>query len=346
MRVLFVSQPNIGLGKGGFQSQVSRTAEALERQGVEIVYHDPWSNPMDRIDLCHFFGPCGPMHPLAIEAKRRSKPIVTSPVLGTGDVPGWQIRWKVRLSEMIPGFYTNYALLKRILGLSDRILALTGEEARTLRRLFNVPGPRIEIVQNGIDPRFSRGDPELVRDTYGVSDFVLGVGTFHPIKNQLTVIRAMNGLRVPLVLVGDALVGHESYLERCRRAADDSVIFAGRLKHEDPLLSSAYAAARVFVLPSLSEVMPLSLYEAALAGCRLVLSKHVPVPREIEGHIDRADPKNPREFRRLIRENLRLEPDKTLREFVLGMPGWEAVGERIHNVYRELLNGRAGGEIL
>jgi glycosyltransferase involved in cell wall biosynthesis len=337
MRVLFVSLPQIGLGKGGFQSQVLSTAEVLERLGVEIVRYDPWSDPMDHVDLCHFFGPCGSMAPVADAATKRGIPIVSSPVLGIRDAPGWQTSWKVKLSGRVPGFYTNYALLKRILGLSSRVLALTSEEASTLHRLFGVPISRIRTVPNGIDTKFSEGRPELFRDRYGLSDFVLQVGAFHPIKNQMATIRAMGDTRVPLVLVGDGLLGREAYMERCRIAAGENVLFTGRIDHDDPLLVSTYAASRVFVLPSLSEVMPLSLYEAALAGCRLVVSKNVPVCEEIERFVDRADPRKPGELGALIRKNLDLEPTPELRETVLRMPSWEDVGDQIIAVYRALL---------
>jgi glycosyltransferase involved in cell wall biosynthesis len=337
MRVLFVSLPQIGLGKGGFQSQVLRTAEVLERLGVEIVRYDPWTDPMDHVDLCHFLGPCGSMAPVADAASARGIPIVSSPVLGTRNAPGWQTSWKVRLSGKVPGFYTNYALLKRILGLSSRVLALTGHEASTLHRLFGVPESRIRTVPNGIDPKFSEGTPELFQERYGLSDFVLQVGAFHPIKNQMATIHAMTDMRIPLVLVGDELLGREDYVEHCRSAAGENVLFTGRIDHDDPLLASAYAASSVFVLPSLSEVMPLSLYEAALAGCRLVVSKNVPVWEGIEEFVDRANPRKPGELRALIRENLDREPTPELRKTVLRMPRWDDVGKQILAVYRDLL---------
>jgi glycosyltransferase involved in cell wall biosynthesis len=338
MRVLFVSQPHIGLGRGGFQSQVVRTKEGLERLGVEIVLHDPWTNPMDHVDLCHLFGPCGPMAPLAYEAKRKGKPVVFSPVLGTGGSSKLWTSWRARISGRVPGLYTNVSLLRRILDLSDRVLALTKEEKSTLQRVFRVPEARIRTIPNGIDPRFSRGDPHPFEERYGISKYVLQVGTFHPIKNQLATILASAGLDVPLVLVGDALVGQEAYMERCRAMAGDRVLFTGRIEHDDPLLASAYAGASVFALPSLSEVMPLSLYEAALAGCRLVVSKNVPVAAEIEKFVDRANPKKPKELRSLLIRNLKGQRRPGLRETVLRMPSWGDVGERILSVYRELLS--------
>jgi glycosyltransferase involved in cell wall biosynthesis len=46
------------------------------------------------------------------------------------------------------------------------------------------------------------------------------------------------------------------------------------LDHHDPLLSSAYAAARVFALPSWFETPGLAALEAALAGSPVVITPY------------------------------------------------------------------------
>ena len=60
----------------------------------------------------------------------------------------------------------------------------------------------------------------------------------------------------------------------CRRAGEGLVAWLGRLDHDDPLLASAYAAARVFALPSWFETPGLAALEAALAGCAVVITPY------------------------------------------------------------------------
>ena len=48
----------------------------------------------------------------------------------------------------------------------------------------------------------------------------------------------------------------------------EAVRWLGASDHDDPLLASAYAAARVFALPSWFETPGLAALEAALAGRR------------------------------------------------------------------------------
>ena len=64
------------------------------------------------------------------------------------------------------------------------------------------------------------------------------------------------------------------YARECRRAGEGLVTWLGRLDHTIPLLASAYAAARVFALPSWFETPGLAALEAALAGCAVVITPY------------------------------------------------------------------------
>src|SRR5207237_9013780 len=85
-------------------------------------------------------------------------------------------------------------------------------------------------------------------------------------------IRAVRRLGRRLVLIGEAAPGYRAYAQECRRAGEDQVVWLGSLDHHDPLLASAYAAARVFALPSWFETPGLAALEAALAGCAVVVT--------------------------------------------------------------------------
>jgi glycosyltransferase involved in cell wall biosynthesis len=71
------------------------------------------------------------------------------------------------------------------------------------------------------------------------------------------------------------------------------VIYLGSLAYDDPMLASAYAAAGVFCLPSLSEVMPLSVLEALAADTPAVMTRYhcmdMSVMKDIVREIDPND---------------------------------------------------------
>ena len=70
------------------------------------------------------------------------------------------------------------------------------------------------------------------------------------------------------MVIGEAPPGLSRTMSRSAGArAATASSWLGRLDHHDPLLASAYAAARVFALPSWFETPGLAALEAALAGC-------------------------------------------------------------------------------
>lgn len=154
---------------------------------------------------------------------------------------------------------------------ADMLLPNSLAEARQLSRYFGVPPRRIHLVPNGADPRFAQADPALFVQSTGLSGFVFCPGRLEPRKNQLALIRALQGWPKPIVLMGDPVPGQETYVRACRQKAGPNVYFLPRLSHDDPLLASAYAACGCLVLASWFETPGLSALEAAVQGVPLIL---------------------------------------------------------------------------
>ena len=146
-----------------------------------------------------------------------------------------------------------------------------------------------------------------------------------------------------LVIVGGAMLGHNAYAEKCRAAAGKNVLFTGRLAYEDSLLPSAYAAAKVFVLPSQSEVMPQCLYEAAAAGCKLIVSRNIPVAPSIRDHVDTFHPDKPAELAKLTEKAMAPQGDGGAARVPFRMRTWQDVADQIIGIYEELLGSKANG---
>jgi glycosyltransferase involved in cell wall biosynthesis len=101
-------------------------------------------------------------------------------------------------------------------------------------------------------------------------DIVAYVGRFEPRKNQLGLIRALNGTKYRVVLTGPRHPHHAGYWEQCCQEAASNVSILPRQKLAD--LVKLYASARVHVLPSWGETTGLVSLEAALMGCNVVVS--------------------------------------------------------------------------
>ncbi len=338
MKVLFICRPNIGLSKGGLQGQIFRTAQGLRNRGVEVIFHDSWQNQIKEVDICHCWSSDPHMRYHVMEAKKAGIPIVISPVFMRFLEPLFKVMLEYRLANLLPGLFTPQKIQYRMFNACDKIIALNQEEERVLQRIFKLPASKLAVIPNGIDQKFSHGDAQVFKDKFGVDNFVLQVGYIEPRKNALTTIKAMRDIPYPLVLVGGWEMRDEEYVEQCKSQANENVIFTGHIDYDDPLLSSAYKAAKVFVLPSFSEVMPLVVYEAAQAGCELVLSNTYPCSEKITEHVYFANPKSPSQLKRQIVKAMSGPGDKKLQEKAVSMPSWQDISDQVKQVYTSLLS--------
>ncbi len=337
MKVLFLTYPHIRLNRGGLQLQIEKTAQELTKLGIDVVFYDPWKNQIEEVDLCHVFNICSPMQHHVQAAVQKGKGIVISPLFGCFESPSWLTAFKVKLCS-IPGMFTDLVHAKIMFKLSTKILLLNPDEQEVLIRAFHVAPEDCVIVPNGIEKKFTDGEARLFEDKFGVRDFVISVGSINKNKNQLALIKAMADLPYRLVIVGKAPAGNEGYMKKCRQAAGDNVIFAGWLKYEDPMLASAYAAAKLFVLPSYSEIMPLTLYEAAIAGCKIIASQNFPVTQEISSYVPRFAPDKPKLLAALIDKEMKTPLNEKLTEIVKAMPTWGDVAKQIKQIYEDVLS--------
>jgi glycosyltransferase involved in cell wall biosynthesis len=336
MKVLFVTYPHIGLNYGGLRIQIEKTAEALRSLGVDVEFFDPWQNPLDQIDIVHCFSVDSSMGYHVRLAKAHGVPVVVSAVLNVFNRPAWQTILMGRCSGKVPGLFSYPKAVRNILDNANSVLVLQEAEGQLLRKAYGVPTEKMHMIPNGMVKSFANGDPKLFAEHSGLSEYVLNVAFLSPIKNQLNLIKALAGTKYKLVLIG-ILDRDLPYLEQCREAAGKNVHFIGTLPPGSDLLKSAYAGARVFALPSRTEVMPLTLMEAATAGCRLVASSQVPIQPWMTDFVEMPNPEQPSQIRQAIERQWNA-PDSmpTARDTAMSRPDWLEVGKRILEIYQSL----------
>jgi len=342
MKVLFVTYPHIGLVKGGMLGQIHRTAAALRELGVQVELFSPWENQVESADICHFFSSSSDMWSYFSYATNVNVPCIWSPVLNVFDRSILSLVLSARLGGRVPGVLSGWRLIRQMARQAARIFPLTHLEADRIRKMFPGSQRKMRTIPNGIDKRFAEGDPDLFRRKYGLGDYVLNVAYIGPVKNQLNLIRAMKGLPMSLVLIGEPLSGTKPYLDACKQEAGDNVIFAGSFPYADPMLLSAYAGAKVFALPSTTEVMTIALMEAGLAGCRLVASSQVPIVDYLQPYVRTPSPHSPKKIRKAILEAAAEADAPTAREVMLSQPSWPEVGRMILEEYQGVLTNRLG----
>lgn len=159
-------------------------------------------------------------------------------------------------------------LLNRLAAfLTDRVVAVSANAAEVTLRIERVPGRQVCVIRNGIDlagypPVAPRGEP---------SRRVIHVARLQEIKGQHTLLRAarmaadvLHDFR--LDIVGDGPARDELHALHADLRLGDRVRFLG----ERPEIAELLTWADLFVLPSLTEGLSLTLLEAMAAGLPIV----------------------------------------------------------------------------
>lgn len=264
---------------GGGEVQMQSLARGLCNLRVEAQLWRPWQDPLADCHCLHLFGSLPEHQGLIQAARRQGVAVVLSTAAWIGPAAHLHEPWLGRLASNCR--YTARTICpwlpswrRRLYHSVDMLIPNSHAEAQQLTRFYGVHPSRIHIAPKGADPRFAEADAQPCIDLVGVRNFVLCAGRIEPRKNQVALLRAMQGTGVPVVILGDVAPGGEAYFEACRRAGGKDVVFVPRLGHDDPLLASAYSACACLALCSWFETPGLAALEAAMSGAPLVLPEN------------------------------------------------------------------------
>src|SRR5690242_3280101 len=190
--------------------------------------------------------------------QRTTRPYIVHP---HGMLESWALRNAERKKRVAALFYENQHLHK-----AACLRALNEAEAQSIRA-HGIRGP-ICVIPNGIDlPELGESPPHKA-ETFGQGrKILLYLGRLHPKKNLMNLIRAWTQLceadpsksgSWTLAIAGWDERGHEAELKRI--AAVPSISFVGPQFGADK--HRCYQACDAFILPSLSEGLPMTVLEA------------------------------------------------------------------------------------
>ncbi len=342
--ILFHAPSTVFQSPGGGENQLVQTGQHLEDLGHRVKLFNPWCDRIDDARLLHLFGMSREGLELARMARMRHIPVVLSPICW---IDAWAMnataqhrlqglanlaKWSLKAA--VPQWPT---WRRELLLAADAILPNSRAEAAQLIRLFGAEPKSIHVVPNGVSSRFERANPELFRSRYGDDPFVLYVGRIEPRKNVLGLVQASRSLGVPLVAIGNPAPGFDEYDRACREIGGDGVTWYPAVEHDDPWLASAFAAARVFALPSWFETPGLAALEAALAHCAIVITPNGCTREYFRTHVEYARPQRCREIQEAIRKAWKNGPDPGLARHIETHFLWSKVAARTAEVYDQLI---------
>lgn len=372
MRALLINGRDDALqNPGGDTVQLSKTRDALEELGVDAQVKQ-WNqlealdNP-NRYDIAHLFNIQMPdtawtiletlkryqlatvlspiywdLYPFWFMEASRSKPLwkIASRYAGTKLASTIYIHWQRGKSPLISWWRTQRRLLQH----ATRLLPNSNAETELLKDTFFLgPGlqAKVDVVPNAIDPALFDPKPEpshLFQEKIGSDKFILQVGTIHPVKNQLGLMKALYDLPLPILFVGRPIASTTDYAEQCKAFARErgNVTFIDRIPHEQ--LPNIYATASVHVLPSWRETPGLVSMEAAASGCPIV-STSIGSAREYFGDMAwYCHPDDLKSIRDSVEAALQAPPNPGLRQRILTQYTWANTAQCTLDAYQKALN--------
>jgi glycosyltransferase involved in cell wall biosynthesis len=340
IRVRLLPMFPLNIVLGGLELQCLKTCTALQQIsneiGVAAELLDYYKSD-DRFDVLHLFGSSEIFYDLSQQAANKM-PIIISAVSGAPSASRWRAPIWQTASALVARvkLQTNYDKLRAVYHSAAKIICLNQLEAEFLRVTYGVQPERIKIVSNGVNDECFRANGEEFVRQYGVRDFVLFTGNIVQRKNPLQLARVLKRMDCPGVFIGGTLGSEQDYAADFAAVIESSpnLHWIRGLSHDDSLLVSAYAAARVFCLPSSSETQSLSALEAMAARTPVILGDFAYASQEPFTNSMRCNPADSGALRACLEKAL-----NNPAHFSVKLPksySWSNVALSIARIYHEV----------
>jgi glycosyltransferase involved in cell wall biosynthesis len=165
--------------------------------------------------------------------------------------------------------------------IADKIIAISKQTADDCIHFLDADARKIEIIHQSCDPIFWTSQKEKdVSKIYDLPEkFILNIGTMETRKNLLNLVKAMNFIEddVSLVAIGKRTpytAQVEEYIK------ETNLTHRVKLMHNIPFhdFPALYAAASIFVYPSVFEGFGIPVLEALAVGTPVVTSNISSMP--------------------------------------------------------------------
>ena len=358
IKVAMITRSTLYSAAGGDTVQALQTARFLREHGctADIKLTD---EPIDysRYQLLHFFNITRPAD-ILYHIRKTNIPFVISTILinyseydkyHRGGLAGMIFRhlsadgieyfkslsrWlkgKDRLMSISFMWKGQRKAINEILKKAGLLLPNSVSEYRRLAAAYNCTTSYM-IIPNAVNTNLFKYDRLVKKDPL----LVLCVARIEGIKNQLTLIRALNNTRYTLILIGAAAPNQMSYYDSCRKTAAANVQFIEHLPQE--ALVSYYQKAKVHVLPSWFETTGLSSLEAAAMGCSIVITDKGDTKEYFGNQAVYCSPSSASDILSAVEKAARLPVNDVLQQKIFTQYTWQQASRYTAEGYKKIIN--------
>ena len=160
---------------------------------------------------------------------------------------------------------------------ADKIVAISQQTKKDIIQFYGIPEHNIEVIYQGCHPTFKTiktdADKENIRKKYNLpSNFILNVGSIEPRKNAFQIVKAIENIDIPLLIIGkETKYSQDIHKYIQQKGLQNSIFIRQGFTMEE--LATIYAMADIFVYPSRYEGFGIPIIEALYAGTPVITNK-------------------------------------------------------------------------
>lgn len=182
--------------------------------------------------------------------------------------------------ERYPQFYSffdrkiHFWKFKKAAEMADLVIAISEQTKRDIVDFLNIPEEKIRVVYQGCHQAFKEEPSEdflsQIRDKFHLPErFILNIGTIEERKNLLSVVKALAGEKIPLVVVGKKTEYYKKVEREIVKSGVEVHFLQGVSMQE---LAGIYRLADIFIYPSLFEGFGIPVIEALFSETAVITS--------------------------------------------------------------------------
>lgn len=210
--------------------------------------------------------------------------------------------------ERYPQFYSffdrkiHFWKFKKAVEVADLIIAISEQTKRDIVDFLGVSEDKIRVVYQGCHRAFKEKPSEefliQIREKFNLPNrFILNVGTIEVRKNLISVVKALYGTKIPLVVVGKKTKYYQEIKKEIQKDGIE-VHFLQEVNMEE--LAGLYRLADIFIYPSLFEGFGIPIIEALFSEVVVITSNLSCLPEAGGKHSVYVNPLNIEDIRAKI----------------------------------------------
>lgn len=359
MKVLMQIRPDYETKSGGDSVQMLKTKAELENLGIEVDVSTELAPDLSSYQIVHLFNLTRIQETYfqAKNAQRQGKPIALSTIYWPLDVLNARgnrsmksllgrvlsadqfekikaiAKFFVRKERSEASRYLikhNFSDMQReAVEMSTVCLPNAETEIIKLNEALRIKVTNYVVVPNAVDYSAAANAAANPSGQYSeFKDFLICVGRIEPRKNQLNLLKAIEGSNYKLLLVGKCAAGQGRYYKKVMREVRRNPHIKYMENIDNVKLYHIYKQCKVSVQPSWFETPGLASLEAASMGCSIVVSVDGTTCDYFGDYALYCDPSSPESIREAIDAAYIAKPGDELANRVLGAFTWKKAAEK------------------